>query len=205
MPLQDTAHRAPLSAVASLIEAHSPHPAQSPHLHALALEVLHNLCHQHYWTSLRLHTHSPITHKPLPRPLISGLPPQRIYVHPDDQIEELKEGLKEGDVGVEKEWVLPTRLREKWSLRRFGDVFDGIKEEPWEKGEGVEVIDEKNYEGPNRAQAENEERDQSGERGKKVKTGKRRGGKRMLLATVGDDSTIVYYIMHDGIVKPRQN
>jgi len=26
-----------------------------------------------------------------------------------------------------------------------------------------------------------------------------------LLATLTDDSTVVYYIMHDGIVKPRQN
>lgn len=29
--------------------------------------------------------------------------------------------------------------------------------------------------------------------------------KRLLLATLHDDSTVVYYIMHDGIVKPRQN
>ena len=29
--------------------------------------------------------------------------------------------------------------------------------------------------------------------------------KRILLATVDDDSTVVYYIIHDGIVKPRQN
>lgn len=29
--------------------------------------------------------------------------------------------------------------------------------------------------------------------------------KRILLATLHDDSTVVYYIMHDGIVKPRQN
>ena len=29
--------------------------------------------------------------------------------------------------------------------------------------------------------------------------------KRVLLATVDDDSTVVYYIVHDGIVKPRQN
>ncbi len=30
-------------------------------------------------------------------------------------------------------------------------------------------------------------------------------GKRVLLATIQDDSTIVYYFIHDGIVKPRQN
>jgi len=29
--------------------------------------------------------------------------------------------------------------------------------------------------------------------------------KRLLLATLQDDSTVVYYIIHDGIVKPRQN
>ena len=126
---------------------------------------------------------------------MSGLPPRRIYVHPDDQIEELKQQLKEGDVGVEREWVLPTRLREKWSLRRFTEVFDGIREEPHDEGDGVEVIGEK---GPESAD------DEPGP-GTKVKKGKRRGGKRVLLATVGDDSTVVYYIVHDGIVKPRQN
>ncbi|KAH6890300.1 tRNA-splicing endonuclease subunit Sen15 [Thelonectria olida] len=29
--------------------------------------------------------------------------------------------------------------------------------------------------------------------------------KRVLLATVHNDSTVVYYFMHEGIVKPRQN
>lgn len=36
------------------------------------------------------------------------------------------------------------------------------------------------------------------------KTGKERK-KRVVLACVGADSTVVYYVMHDGIVKPRQN
>ncbi|KAI9770149.1 MAG: hypothetical protein M1840_003599 [Geoglossum simile] len=31
------------------------------------------------------------------------------------------------------------------------------------------------------------------------------GRKRVLLATVGPDGTVVYYILHEGIVKPRQN
>ena len=75
------------------------------------------------------------------------------------------------------EWVLPTHLKEKWSLRRFAEVFDAVGERPpsgeeGDEGEGLE---------------------------------KRRGGKRVLLATVSDDSTVVYYIVHDGIVKPRQN
>lgn len=98
----------------------------------------------------------------------------------------LKRGVKEEDVGVEREWVLPTRLREKWTLRRFGEVFDGVAEEP-----------------PGNEEMTGAGEDGEGE-GEKVK-GKRRGGKRVLLATVGDDSTVVYYIVHDGIVKPRQN
>lgn len=163
------------------------HPAN---LRALALEVQHNLLHQHYWTSLRIHTSSPLSQEPLPRPLVSGLPPHRVYVHPDEQIEELKQGRKEQDIGVEREWVLPTRLREKWSLRRFADVFDGISEEPA---------------GSNLDETHGEDEAMQMQTHLKVKHGRRRGGKRLLLATVGDDSTVVYYIVHDGIVKPRQN
>lgn len=101
-------------------------------------------------------------------------------MHPDQQIEELKAGVKDEEVDVEREWVLPTHLVEKWSLRRFAEVFDAVGEEPPE-----------------------DERGQDDDAGQ-VK-GKRRGGKRVLLATLGDDSTVVYYIVHDGIVKPRQN
>ena len=104
-------------------------------------------------------------------------------MHPDQQVEELKAGVKDDDeVGVEREWVLPTHLLERWSLRKFAEVFDGIGEEPPDEmgqDDGWQIRDE-------------------------VK-GKRRGGKRVLLATLGDDSTVVYYVVHDGIVKPRQN
>ena len=30
----------------------------------------------------------------------------------------------------EREWVLPSHLREKWSLKRFGEVFDDISMVP---------------------------------------------------------------------------
>ena len=86
--------------------------------------------------------------------------------------------MKDDEVEVEREWVLPTHLQGKWSLRRFAEVFDAIEEEPPED-DGGQMWEEVN--------------------------GKRRGGKRVLLATLGDDSTVVYYIVHDGIVKPRQN
>ena len=100
-------------------------------------------------------------------------------MHPDQQGEEVQAGVKDEDVEVEREWVLPTHLLEKWSLRRFAEVFDGIGEEPPEGDDGG------GWEGEGK--------------------GKRRGGKRVLLATLGDDSTVVYYVVHDGIVKPRQN
>ncbi len=92
----------------------------------------------------------------------------------------------------EREWVLPTHLREKWSLRRFADVFDGI---------GVVPPDHVETENPLDA----EDVVSSNSKVHKEKTDKRRGGKRVLLATVDSDSTVVYYIVHDGIVKPRQN
>lgn len=131
--------------------------------------------------------------------MISGLPPQRIYIHPDEQVELLKQekarngqkgdgdGHDQGEEGTtQREWVLPTHLREKWSLRKFAEVFDAIGDlppEPDEEGNGAGGgIDERNG-----------------------KTEKRKGGKRVLLATVDTDSTIVYYIVHEGIVKPRQN
>lgn len=107
-------------------------------------------------------------------------------MHPDQQVEELKSGVKEDEVEVEREWVLPTHLAEKWSLRGFAELFDAVGEEPPGEGEDGMGSD-------------------GGARGVRYVRGMRRGGKRVLLATVGDDSTLVYYIMHDGIVKPRQN
>ncbi|KAL9120994.1 MAG: hypothetical protein Q9187_002447 [Circinaria calcarea] len=177
------------SALTTFIHTSTPPSASLTHplhYHHLASQVLHNLRYQHDWTSLQIHTHSPLSaHSEtlLPRPLISGLPPHRIYIHPDEQIELLKkgaEGGKEDEEKREREWVLPTHLKEKWCLRRFAEVFDAVGETPPDG-----------------------EQDENGREGAAVE--KRRGGKRVLLATVSDDSTVVYYIVHDGIVKPRQN
>ena len=175
-----------LSALSKYIACHPRPSGANESDYSLALQIQHNLQYQHDWSELSIHTHSPLTQQLLPRPLISGLPPHRIYVHPDDQVEELKRGIKEEDAEVEREWVLPTQLREKWNLRRFAEVFDAVGEEV-PKSHGAEHGWE--------------EMDLTiGER-----AGKRRGGKRLLLATLGEDSTVVYYVMHDGIVKPRQN
>lgn len=37
------------------------------------------------------------------------------------------------------------------------------------------------------------------------RAGETKDKKRLLMAVVGEDSTVVYYFVHDGIVKPRQN
>jgi tRNA-splicing endonuclease subunit Sen15, fungi type len=162
-----------------------------PSLHSLALQILHNLQYQHYWTDLKVHTHSPLTKEPLSRPLVSGLPPHRLYVHPDEQVELLKNadrqrkaakdtGEKSGlevKAQPEYEWVLPTRLNEQWTLRRLAEIFDDISMVPPQTSATAHEAPENPW----------------------------RTTKRVVLATVDTDSTVVYYIVHDGVVKPRQN
>lgn len=162
----------------------APHPQ---HEQNLAAQILHNLQYQHLWTDLRIHHYSFTAkeRKPLPRPLISGLPPQRLYIHPDEQIALLQAQKEIGGTGLgevlpQREFVCPTHLRERWSLRRFGEVFDELTMEPPE--------------------VEGDDEDEG-----KQEADKWRTTKRFLLATLDDDSTVVYYIVHDGIVKPRQN
>lgn len=195
--------------------ASSPHPA---HLQHLSLQICHNLRHQHQWTALTIHHYAPTTttapdqgqaggkrkRTPLSRPLISGLPPQRLYVHPDEQIALLQAAKAKasaselGLVGVaaaitpaaEREWVLPTHLNEKWSLQRFGQLFDRIETVPPDVGLDSDVEDEVMV---------------GGVRGQEGMGNLWRTKKRVLLATLHDDSTVMYYIVHDGIVKPRQN
>ncbi|KAI9653728.1 MAG: hypothetical protein M1821_006922 [Bathelium mastoideum] len=171
-------------------------PSHDPYFHHLAERVAHNLEYQHQWTVISVHTHSPLNQDfQLPRPILSGLPPQRIYVHPDEQIELLKkESKREADGSApkkvsssEREWVLPTHLREKWSLKKFAEIFDRIGLVPDDPDDQPQC--------------------QSSDPKPTAPTfvNKWRTTKRVLLATVDDDSTIVYYIVHDGIVKPRQN
>ena len=162
MASADIATPSPLSSTASTTTSSTTTTAHPPHLHALTAQVHYNLLHQHDWTSLATHTHTPLSpYRLLPRPLLSGLPPHRIYTHPDTQLQALMNNNQPDDT-PEIEWVLPTHVEEKWTLRRLCGVFEGVP---------------------------------AGEEGRK----------RVLLATVGADSTVVYYILHEGIVKPRQN
>ena len=185
-----TAHLPPSSSIQETLDStktnfkDSTHP---PYLHQLASTVLHDLQYQHDWTSLAIHTHSTLTQLPLPRPIVSGLPPRRAYVHPDEQVEILKAEHASGEkieYHPEQEWVLPTHLQEKMSLAKFAAVFDALDVVP--PGGEADVEDEEESTVGHQWQGKNRQ-------------------KRLLLATLHDDSTVVYYIMHDGIVKPRQN
>ena len=199
------------SALQSFVRNHR-QPAYShhqSHLHHLALQIAHNLRFQHHWDDVRIHYEPPSSSdgRPLPRPILSGLPPQRLYVHPDEQIELLQMQKNEGKTGMpdllrEREWVLPSHLREKWSLRRFGEVFDAISNAPSpEDGEPLFNGDSGDFAGRDDADAE----PTADEDVVSINKWRTSQPKRLLLATLDDDSTIVYYIVHDGIVKPRQN
>lgn len=159
--------------------------AAADHFDHLAQVVLNNLENQQDWTQLQCHKDSA-----RPRILLSGLPPRRLYIHPDEQIEITKaEGLLGNGRRIpqppEFEWVLPMHLAEKSSVGLFASVFDSINAKP----PGAES--EATVDGDEDVQW------------KQWRNAKRQ--KRILLAVVQDDSTVVYYIMHNGTVKPRQN
>ena len=149
--------------------------------------VQNNLVHEKDWSKLQTHADPH-----MPRMMLCGLPPRRLYVHPDEQIEIIKAEaslIDEQSIPQppELEWVLPLHIREALSVRKWAAIFDSIETLP-----------------PGAAAAEAAV-DDGGEmpEWKKWRSVKRH--KRLLVAVVQDDSTIVYYIVHDGIVKPRQN
>jgi tRNA-splicing endonuclease subunit Sen15, fungi type len=160
-----------------------------PHLEGLAKVVRNNLEHQQDWKHVTSHSEPS-----QPRPLLSGLPPRRMYVHPDEQIDIIKAEKAMGTTVPHQkpdyEWVMPIHISEKPTLRAFSAIFDALDALP---------------PATNLAEAEAE----AGAGGETVPDWRKwRGawrGKRVLLAIVHDDSTVVYYMMHDGIVKPRQN
>lgn len=154
----------------------------SPHQEGLAKVVRNNLENQQDWKQVTSHAEPS-----QPRPLLSGQPPRRMYIHPDEQIDIIKAEKALGEAVPQEpdyEWVLPIHISEKPSLRAFAAVFDALDALPpaarLAEAEGDAAPDWRKWRGSWR-------------------------GKRVLLATVHDDSTVVYYMMHDGIVKPRQN
>lgn len=148
--------------------------------------------------------------------LISGLPPRHSYIHPDLQLHLLKHSIPETSLPVQREFVLPLSTAEKWTLSRFCAVFDALSERERivvgagaGAGAGVTITPSTaaTAGGGTRAngsanrpatvtrpRAPYEHKDQ-----KRVLLGMRarEGG--------GGDGTVVYYIMQEGEVKPRQN
>lgn len=198
------------SALSKLIESAS---ASGNPFSATTLQILHNLQHQHLWTSLEIHdisTPSDAPHKNLRAPitsspgntaptLLSGIPPHRVYTHPDEQLYMLEQGLREDDLKPERFFVIPTAQGESWSLRRMAAVFDALSEiqadetsTGWKADPGKAEQLAKYY-----------------ERRDKAHETKEWGGKRVLLAMVdkgmGGEGTVVYYVVQEGEVKPRQN
>lgn len=199
------------SALTSLIAASaSPSP-----LSASTIQVLHNLQHQHLWTSLKVHdipipsSNPPATDGTISTLfLVSGIPPHHVYIHPDEQLYMLQKGLRDEDVELERMFVLPTVHGQSWTLRKLAAVFDSLPDTVEEEALGASVDD-----GEERAGAENAEKAAKlatyyEYRQKARQTGEW-GTKRLLLAMVdrnmGGDGTVVYYVVQEGAVKPRQN
>lgn len=174
---------------------------------ATTLQILHNLQHQHLWTSLQIHA-TPLDPDSLPQeshpPLISGIPPHRVYTHPDEQLYMLEKGLREDDLRSERLFVIPTAQGQKWSLRRMAAAFDVLSD--------IEIADDEAREGEAGPPVESEKArklEEYYQRREKADATKEWGSKRVLLGMVdkgmGGDGTVVYYIVQEGEVKPRQN
>ncbi|KAL2753835.1 hypothetical protein ACRALDRAFT_2126764 [Sodiomyces alcalophilus JCM 7366] len=144
--------------------------------------VATNLMHQHGWTEIKSHPLRGRDRDAPPRLIISGLPPRRLYIHPDQQIKALKDGYASGHQHIQEpefEWVLPLHVTESVTLAAFSAWFDSISALPPDT-QPESHCDARGW----RRSARH---------------------KRCLLALLHDDSTVSYYLMHDGIIKPRQN
>ena len=133
--------------------------------------------------------------------LISGLPPRHGYIHPDLQLHLLKHKIPESSIPVQREFVLPMSLAQKYTLSRFCAVFDSLPEReqivvnPVQQNEEPQPSANGSAHSPSHGRrTPYEHKDQ-----KRVLLGMKakEGG--------GGDGTVVYYIMQEGEVKPRQN
>ncbi|KAE8144999.1 tRNA-splicing endonuclease subunit Sen15 [Aspergillus avenaceus] len=196
------------SAITNLIAS----SASSDPVAASTIQILHNLQHQHLWTSLQIHDlrttgtnpTSPDDKAVTPF-IISGIPPHHVYIHPDEQLYMLERGLRDDDVELERIFVVPTVQGQSWSLRKMAAVFDTLPDEAQFQALDISVVE--SNEAPTEEKAA--KLAEYYEHRKKARLTKEWGGKRILLAMVdrgmGGDGTVVYYIIQEGAVKPRQN
>ncbi|KAK2801173.1 hypothetical protein FQN51_005488 [Onygenales sp. PD_10] len=216
-----------MSSTATATSSHSPAPSSLTTLTStsttspstpqtsLTTQILHNLAHQHRWTALQ--THPPHTLSPTQHtPLISGQPPQTIYTHPDEQAFMLEHGISVDDVPTDREWVIPTAQGQSWSLARLAGCFDALPDTTISKGAGNNEDEEEPEEDMKERWRVGKEKGEKSKEEILVEYERRKrggstewGGKRALLAMVnrgmGGDGTVVYYVVLEGSVKPRQN
>ena len=89
----------------------------------------------------------------------------------------------------------------------FANVFDEIGRVPGE-GEGELVFEEDGEVRDGDEEVDDAEEEEEGPSDGAPGRGsewRKTQPKRLLMAIVDEDSTVVYYIVHDGVVKPRQN
>ncbi|KAL4965882.1 uncharacterized protein BDV14DRAFT_52124 [Aspergillus stella-maris] len=171
-------------------------------------QVFHNLQHQHLWTSLQIHE----LNTKIPISLISGIPPHRVYTHPDEQLYMVERGLREEDVELDRMFVIPTVQGQAWSLERMAGVFDALPEPGGEEeaGTATEEAEEQTEDGEGKVDKEKAAKlaEYYEYRSKARRTGEW-GSKRVLLAMIdkgmGGEGTVTYYVVQEGTVKPRQN
>jgi hypothetical protein len=206
------------SALSSLITSSGAKTASE----SLPLEILHNLQYQHNWTDLKRHiVHLNVAASSTPSTaasgettatLISGLPPRHSYVHPDLQNYLVRHSIDESSIPVQREFVLPLSLSETWTLGRFCAVFDQL---PERDVVSVQPPAPRSDDG-RQSQSRNGSGNANGNGSVHVHVHGRptayehHDQKRVLLGMRaktggGGDGTVVYYIMQEGEVKPRQN
>lgn len=116
----------------------------------------------------------------------------------------LEKGLREEDLIPERIFVLPTVQGQSWSLRKLAQVFDSL---PEAEEQPQTLVGRDDTDGPGKEKAA--KLVEYYERREKARATKEWGGKRLLLAMVdkgmGGDGTVVYYVVQEGTVKPRQN
>ncbi|EDK43659.1 hypothetical protein LELG_01838 [Lodderomyces elongisporus NRRL YB-4239] len=168
-------------------------------------QVRLNLIHYNLWTEVTLHNDH----------IVSGLPPQEL-VPTDDDVDDDDDVV---DKNKRREWVVCKRLlNTKLSVEEINTWFEEIKDITQREGDLKTPINEslnsqskedKTDKEPiisNQTDLTTTKTTNTPNKWTRIKNinGKDRVG-RITIAMINDDGTIVYYFIHDGITKPRQN
>jgi len=139
-----------------------------------------------------------------------------MYIHPDLQKRILRQSISENRIERQREWVLPQSIGEKWTLKRFCQIFDELPErEPVQiradEAETVEVDAKAVSDGGQQGTAAGSTNGANGAVHSPGSAGfEWKDSKRVVLGMLahngmGGDGTVAYYIMQEGEVKPRQH